>query len=134
MPIKSDEDKIEYPYRQMYARRLKQAMEIRGVDVITLAEKAGITETTIRKYLRGFMCPKFRELVRISLALNASIDWMMGRKGCKTLVTGKWVWDDDEASYTCSRCGYSVGFFIEGRNFCENCGAKMLRRDGDDGR
>lgn len=133
MPVRPDEEKIEYPYRKMYAKRLQRAMEIRGVDVLTLAEKAGVAESTIRKYIRGFMCPKFRELVRISLALDASIDWMMGRKGCKTLVTGKWVWGNEETSYKCTRCGHSVGLFIAGRNYCENCGAKMTGSEEDDG-
>lgn len=130
MPIKSDEDKVEYPYREMYAKRLKRAMEIRGVDVLTLAKKAGLGETTIRKYLNGFMCPKFRELVRISLALDASIDWMMGRKGCKTLVTGVWERIDDGPIYyyRCSQCGHiPPDSCLDGRHFCENCGAKMER-------
>lgn len=132
MPIRMDEEKVEYPYREMYSRRLKKAMDIRGVDLNTLAKKAGVGESTIRKYLDGIMCPRFRELVRISLALDASIDWMMGRKGCKTLVTGVWERVNEGPLYyfRCSQCGHMApDQYLDGRNFCENCGAKMRREE-----
>jgi len=31
----------------------------------------------------------------------------------------------DERVYTCSKCGYNIGFHIE--NFCPNCGGKYER-------
>ena len=61
----------------MNGDRLKQAMAERGLSQRQLAEKAGVSEGTISKYIHGYN--KSSEIiVTLCKALNISADWLLG--------------------------------------------------------
>lgn len=68
-----------------------------------------------------------REAIDMAIeALSAEAEWK----------TGKWVKIIDEETpnltkwhYECDQCG--AGRWEEGQRYCQNCGARMIREDGE---
>ena len=60
------------------AERLGTALKERGIMQRQLAEKAGVTETTISRYVNGTRTPKGNNIKKIADALNVSADYLLG--------------------------------------------------------
>ena len=58
--------------------RLSEAMEIRQLKAIDLAEKLKVSRSTISQYLSGKVVPKRDRLVEISNILTVNPTWLMG--------------------------------------------------------
>ena len=58
--------------------RLKQAIEIRGMKQVELADKTGIDKGQISSYLSGKYKPKQENLSLLAAALDVSEYWLMG--------------------------------------------------------
>lgn len=61
-----------------FAERLEEALQKRDMKPAELSRRTGIPEGTISQYRKGAYVPKQTKLDKISKALNASIDWLMG--------------------------------------------------------
>lgn len=59
-------------------RRLSDAMEAHGYSVRSLASVTGLSERAIWKMLTGESLPGSTSIVRLSLALGVSADWLLG--------------------------------------------------------
>ena len=66
------------------ASRLKEALELRGMRQVDLAEKTGIGKSAISQYLSGKVLPKQDKLYSLAQALRVSEDWLLGRTGIPT--------------------------------------------------
>ena len=66
------------------ASRLKEALELRGMRQVDLAEKTGIGKSAISQYLSGKVLPKQDKLYLLARALQVSEDWLLGRTGIPT--------------------------------------------------
>ena len=62
----------------MMAQRLNEALEIRGLKRIELAERTGIHKATISNYCNGVNEPRADRIHKIAIALNVSEAWLLG--------------------------------------------------------
>lgn len=63
---------------QPFKKRLKEALEQRGMRAVALSEKTKISQSTISQYLSGYAEPKKERLTLIAEALNVNPTWLMG--------------------------------------------------------
>lgn len=63
-----------------FGERLVLALDIRGMQQKELAEKSGLTEVTISRYISGSREPKAVNIIKICKALCVSSDWLLGLK------------------------------------------------------
>jgi transcriptional regulator with XRE-family HTH domain len=54
-------------------------MEDRGLDVNALSMLAGVSPSTIQRWLDGKYTPRFKSLKRVAEALGVSYDYLLGR-------------------------------------------------------
>lgn len=57
-----------------FCYRLRHAMTIRGFNQLRLAEKSGISQAMIGKYLNGSSIPSILKVIQIARALKCSLD------------------------------------------------------------
>ena len=57
-----------------FSEKLKEIMVLKKISNRTLANKTGITEVSIGRYVNGHRVPKATEIIKIAEALNVSID------------------------------------------------------------
>ena len=71
--------------QQVMSRRLKAALKFRSMTQRDLAEKVGITESAISRYITGTRLPKMHIAFKICDALGVSLDWYVNGycKRCK---------------------------------------------------
>ena len=60
------------------SKRLKELLEKNNMSQRELAEKIGITEVTISRYISAQRVPKATEILKIADALNCSCDYLLG--------------------------------------------------------
>lgn len=65
--------------REIFAERLRQAREMRGLSQSELAEKAGLQTSAVSHFEVGRRAPSFDNLKRLAEALQVSIDFLSGR-------------------------------------------------------
>ena len=58
--------------------RLEKALTANNMKPIELAEKAGISQSTISQYRSGYSKPKAKRLVKIAEILHVNPAWLMG--------------------------------------------------------
>ena len=58
--------------------RLKELLEKNNMSQRELAEKIGITEVTISRYISAQRIPKATEIAKLADALNCSCDYLLG--------------------------------------------------------
>ena len=58
--------------------RLEKALTEKNMKPIELAEKTGISQSTISQYRSGYSKPKDKRLVKIAEALQVNPAWLMG--------------------------------------------------------
>jgi transcriptional regulator with XRE-family HTH domain len=63
----------------MFAKRLKEAMQLKRMSVARLARQTGIGESTIFRYLSGDREPIYGNLIAIATALDVDLDFLAGR-------------------------------------------------------
>ena len=63
-----------------FGKRLKYALEKRGMYKYELADKVFVSDTCIGKYIKGKTFPQIETFIRICDVLNVSADWLLGRK------------------------------------------------------
>lgn len=59
-------------------KRIKEALDLRGMMPIDLSRASGINKGSISKYLRGDVIPKQSAIGAMSEALHVSPSWLMG--------------------------------------------------------
>lgn len=57
-----------------FGAKLKRLLDQRGMTQKELAQKAGITEAAVSRYIHGTRVPKMPTAVHIAKALNVSLD------------------------------------------------------------
>lgn len=65
--------------KTIFAKRLQEALEIRGIKQVELVKKTGITKGAISSYLKGEYTPKQNNTYKIAEALNVDYEWLMGK-------------------------------------------------------
>lgn len=61
-----------------FAKRLRTAIDMRGISQTELAKKTGISKSSISHYLKGDWEGKQDAVYALALALNVSEAWLMG--------------------------------------------------------
>lgn len=69
--------------RKIFIKRLCELMEKKGLSQTELAARTGISIPSISRYLAGKTEPRGSELVLISVALDASMDYLYGLDNIK---------------------------------------------------
>ena len=64
--------------QNVYCKRLKLLLENLGTNQKEFAEKTGITEAAMSRYLQGTRIPHAGTLIAIANATHVSIDWLLG--------------------------------------------------------
>lgn len=63
---------------QTFQKRLIQAMEIREMRQVDLAEKSGLPKAQISQYKSGKYEPMQDALYKLAKALSVNVEWLMG--------------------------------------------------------
>lgn len=58
--------------------RFNQALSIKNIRPAELAEKTGLSKSTISHYMSGYTKPKSDKLFILARALDVSEQWLMG--------------------------------------------------------
>ena len=61
-----------------FCKRLKKAMEIRGISQSELCEKTGITKSAMSQYISGAFKPKQARTYLLAKALDVNESWLLG--------------------------------------------------------
>ena len=61
-----------------FSKRLRTAIDMRGISQTELAKKTGISKSSISHYLKGDWEGKQDAVYTLALALNVSEAWLMG--------------------------------------------------------
>lgn len=69
----SDEER-----RKQFGARIKSMRKSLGLTQADLAKKIGVTKQAITTYETGIREPSFRNLIKLSRALNVTTDWLLG--------------------------------------------------------
>ncbi len=113
-------------YLGIYQKRIDRAIEYRKFTNTSLAEKLGVSKNAVSSYRTGRAFPSFAMAIRLSLALGVSMDWLIGRgTPGKASENGSWI-REESGLHHCSKCGHRIGSYIEGKYYCERCGARNL--------
>ena len=59
-------------------KRIRQAMELRGIEAVDLVQATGLGKSAISQYISGKYEPKQVAIHKIAKALNVSEAWLMG--------------------------------------------------------
>lgn len=62
----------------VYCKRMRLLLENLGMSQREFAEKTGITETAVCRYLQGSRIPNAGTLISIANATHVSVDWLIG--------------------------------------------------------
>lgn len=68
------DDMTEDELKREFAYRLKRIMYVKGITQEELAERTGITQASISRYLSGSRMPNFLAIDKIARALKCSVD------------------------------------------------------------
>ena len=78
-PIKFDSLKLSNDaLRKDFGARIRIMRKSLGLTQADLAKKIEVTKQSITAYELGLREPSFRNLIRLSRALNVTIDWLLG--------------------------------------------------------
>lgn len=64
--------------KEDFQKRFNKAISIRNIRPADLAEKSGLSKSTISHYMSGYTKPKSDKLFILAKALNVSETWLMG--------------------------------------------------------
>ena len=73
--IKKGEKMSDY---KIFSKRLKELLAEKGMTQRALAEKAGLTEVAVSRYISAQRLPGAFAIVKIAAALDCSIDYLLG--------------------------------------------------------
>lgn len=84
--MEEPEDLPEEPGKKHYMNqsiepfkvRLKKAMDLQALKPVELAEKCGISKSTVSHYMSGYTKPKSNRLYIMAKILNVNEAWLMG--------------------------------------------------------
>ena len=65
-------------FEKIIKENLRTVIRQRGVTQGWLAEKADTTEATVSRYLTGVHSPRIELIARMAMALNVSVDYLLG--------------------------------------------------------
>lgn len=74
---------------ELSAKRLKEAMNDRGISQIELSRLSGVGKSAISHYINGRYCPHNKNAVLIANVLNVNPTWLMGFDVPKHLINEK---------------------------------------------
>ena len=80
-------DYIRMSDYSIFSERVKLQLEKNNISQRELAEKTGITEATISRYISSKRIPKATEILKIAKVLNCTSDFLLGidSKGIKNI-------------------------------------------------
>ena len=58
--------------------RLNEAIKLRNIKAVELAERTGLTESNISQYRNGYAEPKDENLIKLANVLNVNPSWLKG--------------------------------------------------------
>ena len=76
----------------IFSKRLKAQLEKNKISQRELAEKTGITEVTISRYISAQRIPKATEIVKIANILNCSCDYLLGNENKREISLSTAIW------------------------------------------
>lgn len=101
---------------------IKRELEARGMSQVELAEKAGLKEVSISRYINNTRKPSYESLIAIADAFGMSLDALVGREKTEPHLKpcpfcgGKAVFTD------CGQDGDFEDWDVE----CSGCGILMI--------
>lgn len=76
-----DETKEEEQPENLFGQRVADQLSKKGMSQRELAEKAGITEVSISRYISGARVPKATVILAIAKVLHVTCDYLLGVSG-----------------------------------------------------
>lgn len=107
----------------VFGERLKQARKAKGLSVMELAERAGLTIGSIYRYESDDGGPTLFNVFCLAEELGVSIDWLVGRTDERTVNT-KRVYEKSGTDF-CVQCQKVTKYNIQPRTVEKLVGDKM---------
>ena len=103
--------------RQLFISRMREARKKKGMDLKTLREAVGISQSAMSHYSTGTTVPPLVHAVKIAEALGVSLDWLCGLSG-----------EIEDQSNT---CGHVARLILKAEKVLVAADAGYLRTAGD---
>lgn len=121
---------IEYAFNT----RLKKILDDRGISQKDFADRIGVTEVSISRYMTGKRVPRATVIVNMANQLGVTTDYLLGNEcdWCTHVFTKGRRFECyliDDTGNTAPECinNHMVSTVIAA--FCPVCGAKLSRRE-----
>lgn len=103
----------------MFHIRLRQQLRMKNMTQRQLAEKTGLTEATISRYISGKRVPDIFDFRSIVVALETSADYMLNIKYVECNLCGKTVLTQNaervKNGYLCKNCFEFINEYLASR-------------------
>lgn len=103
----------------MFHIRLRQQLRMKNMTQRQLAERVGLTETTISRYVNGTRTPDIFDFRKIVVALETSADFMLNIKYVECNLCGKTVLTQNaecvKNGYLCKNCFKYINEYLASR-------------------
>lgn len=118
-------------YSEMFSNRIKTILKEKNMTQKQLAEKTGITEVSISRYVNGDRAPKGPAIIEIAKALGVDAGYLLDfeRKRWRRISGG--FTPGGDPCYICPKCQSSESihvYGIENRKaftYCPHCGERL---------
>lgn len=67
----------------IFAKRLQEMLDYRGVNCSQLSKMSGVSRSNISRYLQMTYAPKIENAMKIAEALNVDFEWLIGTNEIK---------------------------------------------------
>lgn len=72
---------------EIFIKRFKEILEEKNIKQKEIADRVGVSEVTISRYLTGERIPRMDVVLKLASYLNVSIDYLLGNSDIKNLQT-----------------------------------------------
>lgn len=118
-------------YSAMFSKRIKAVLEERNMSQKELAEKTGLTEASVSRYVNGTRAPKAPVIVEMAKALNVDVGYLLDfeRRRWKRLPGG--FTPGGDPCYICPKCQSTESIHVYGVEnrkaftYCPHCGERL---------
>lgn len=116
-------------FKIQFSTRLYNLMLERGMTQAALAEKIGVTDVSMSRYVTGKRIPRSDVLNKIARYFGVSVDYLLN--DTKRLDTAQWT-VDNHGIWACHSCGLLKAFhgnpYDNDFNYCPKCGKRIVVR------
>ena len=118
---------------EIFISRLDQARKEKGLTQRELANRVGVTEVSMSRYVNGARVPKGPIVVNIAKALGVSVDYLVGTSSVKKRQTNadriRNMSDEELAELITDSMNFDCANYCD--SFTQGCAFNCGKKDGE---